>query len=213
MKLILSFFLFISFLSIGKGYTQNRLDSIFVKWNLSTFSSLERRIESGADSIQIIRYKNRLSVIATYLNIKNTRDVNGESIRYKFLKKLFQENEKLPLLKFYIIEANESGAKVLLRNFVFYVDSNNNAFIDFYSNVNQEWHLRGRCQVEDFFIDDKLNNYFAQPWKGINNDDVIVTRIENNTVKETEYFLYGTMSKASSIKRVLDCYKVENFIK
>jgi hypothetical protein len=51
---------------------------------------------------------------------------------------------------------------------------------------------------------------FAQ---GFNDDDVIVSKFENNTVKYSEYYLYGTLGTDSGIKDIMDTYAGKNFIK
>jgi len=206
--LVLSFFIGIRF-----SYAQGPIDSVFVTWNNRTIGSLERQIKSSSDSVVKSRYENRRSVIEEYWSIKDQMRVNVESIRYKFLKKILLQQKNKGVSKFYVIEANESGSKVILRNFVVYIDSLNNANIEFYININQEWQKQGKCILNNFHIEYELENSIAKLRKGVNNDDIIVTKFEDNHVQESEYFLYGTLSNASSIIRVLDCYKDENFIR
>lgn len=201
------------FIGIRYCYAQVSVDSVFVTWNNRTIGSLERQIKSSSDSVVKSRYENRLSVIVEYWSIRDQTSVNIESIRYKFLKKIFLQQKNKGGSKFYVIEANESGSKVILRNFVVYIDSLNNANIEFYINVNQEWQKQGKCIFNNFHIEYELKNSIAKFRKGINNDDIIVTKFEDNHVQESEYFLYGTLSNISSIKKVLDCYKDENFIR
>jgi hypothetical protein len=212
-KILLLVFLFFIFIGTSYNYAQGAIDSVFVNWNKATISSLERQIKSKTDSVQRSRYENRRSVITDYLNIENVAGVNTESIRYRFLKKIFQHLENRRVSKFYIIEANESGSKVLLRIFFVYIDSMNNANIEFYTNVNQAWQKRGSCQINNFYFEEGLKGYITQQWKGFNDDDIIVTKFDKNVVQESEYFLYGTFSNTSCIKKILDCYRKENFIK
>jgi len=62
----------------------------------------------------------------------------------------------------------------------------------------------GNCLINNFYIEKGLKSYITQLWKGFNDDDIIVTRFDNNMVQESEYFLYGTLSNTSSIKKVLE---------
>lgn len=47
---------------------------------------------------------------------------------------------------------------------------------------------------------------------GFNNDDVIISKFEKNTVKSSDYFLSGTLTAASGIKEGLATYNAKNFI-
>jgi len=49
--------------------------------------------------------------------------------------------------------------------------------------------------------------------KGFNYDDIVLTEFENGRIKESEYYLYSTLSAESKVKNVLDGYRKENFMK
>ena len=208
------YFVFMS-CSINKQitiYTQPPLDSIFISWNKSTLKSLNRQVKLATDSLQRTIYENRLLSIKEYWRIKNINDINNGSIRYKLLKTVFAELDDKKK-DFYIIEANESGSKILLRTFVLYKDSSSTIDIEFYDYFNEEWQKTGKFKKDNFYFKTDLKNYISQFNKGFNYDDIILTEFKNGHVKESEYYLYSTLSAESKIKNILDGYRKENFIK
>lgn len=209
--------LYFSFLSctVNKQvhtYTMPPLDSVFISWNKSTLESINRQMKTATDSLQKAIYKNRILSVKEYWNIKNIDDINNSSIRYKLLKTVFEEasNKKK---HFYIIEANELGSKVLLKTFVLYKDSTNAIDVDFYDFFNEEWQKAGKFKKDSFYLQTDLKSYISQFGKGFNYDDIILTEFKNGHIKESEYYLYSTLSVESEIKSILDGYLKENFIK
>ncbi len=193
-------------------YTQPPLDSVFISWNKSTLKSLNRQAKLATDSLQRTIYENRLLSVKEYWGVKNIDDINNGSIRYKFLKTVFAKLDDKKK-DFYIIEANESGSKVLLRTFVLYKDSTNMIDVEFYDFFNEEWQKKGEFKKDNFYLQPDLKNYISQFSKGFNYDDIILTEFKNGYVKESEYYLYSTLSAESKIKNILDGYRKENFIK
>jgi len=188
------------------------LDSIFVSWNKATLESLDRQIKATTDSLRKTFYNNRFLSTKEYWGIKNIYDLNTNSIRYKFLKALFVNlNDKTK--DFYVIEANESGSKVLLRNFILYKSSTNKALVEFYDFFNDDWQKKGKFQEDNFTLQTDLKNYLSQFGKGFNYDDIVITEFKNGYVQESEYYLYSTLSADSQIKKILDGCRKENFIK
>jgi hypothetical protein len=188
------------------------LDSIFVSWNKATLESLDRQIKATTDSLRKTFYNNRFLSTKEYWGIKNIYDLNTNSIRYKFLKALFVNlNDKIK--DFYVIEANESGSKVLLRNFIVYKSSTNKAVVEFYDFFNDDWQKKGKFQEDNFTLQTDLKNYLSQFGKGFNYDDIVITEFKNGYVQESEYYLYSTLSADSQIKKILDGCRKENFIK
>jgi hypothetical protein len=188
------------------------LDSIFVSWNKATLESLDRQIKATTDSLRKTFYNNRFLSTKEYWGIKNIYDLNTNSIRYKFLKALFVNlNDKTK--DFYVIEANESGSKVLLRNFIVYKSSTNKAVVEFYDFFNDDWQKKGKFQEDNFTLQTDLKNYLSQFGKGFNYDDIVITEFKNGYVQESEYYLYSTLSADSQIKKILDGCRKENFIK
>jgi hypothetical protein len=190
---------------------QSPLDSIFVSWNKFTFKSLKRQTQSTIDSVQKAMYENRLLSVKEYWNIKNIDDFNNTSIRYKLLKTVFVKSNKKK--DFYIIEANESGSKVLLRSIVLCISSASTVDADFYDFFNGEWKITRKLKGIDFYLQSDFKNYISRFGKGFNSDDIIITEFKNGRVQESEYYLYSTLSAESKIKNVLDGYRKENFIK
>ena len=210
-----SFLYFILFLFLiqesNQAWSQPALDSIFVHWNKSTIKSLNRQMISVNDSMQIFRYKNKSLAIKKYWNIASTNDVNQKSIRYEFLKTVFANNFEWKK-NFYVIEANESGSKILLRTFVLYLDSIDKAHVEFYDFFSGKWKKTGKFMMSDFHLQSKLMDYITHFGKGFNYDDIIITEFKNHQIKQSEYYLYSTLSKESKIENVLEGYQKKNFI-
>ncbi len=195
-----------------RTYSQPILDSVFINWNKSTLESLNRQIKMTTDSLQKDIYKNRVLSTKMYWGINDVGDVNSGSVRYKFLKTVFAKagNKKRDL---YIIEANESGSKILLRTFILYRDSTNAIYVEFYDFFNEEWQKRGGFKEDNLSLQTDLRNYLSRFGKGFNYDDVVITEFKNGHVQQSEYYLYSTLSSESKIKKILEGYKKENFIK
>ena len=213
--LSLKFVIYFLFLSCSinktnKAYPQSQFDSVFINWNKSTFESLNRQSRLATDSMQKALYVNRIVSVKEYLKIKSIDDLNVESIRYKFLETLFANRQQKD---FYIIEANESGSKVLLRSYVLNMTSNNTSDVEFYSFVNGEWNKTGKFKQDNFYRIGDLKQYISKFGKGFNYDDIVITKFENGNIKESEYYLYSTLSAESKIKSILDGYRKENFTK
>ena len=191
------------------NYKKPGIDSVFVDWNKTTFQSLERQLQRMPDSTQRAAYENRLSVIEGYLSIKNLEEVNNKSIRYEFLSKIFSDLKRKS--DFYIIEANNSGAKVLIRNFVVYLNSTRDVHVDMYLHGTKGWFKQAEVKNLDCAITDGFESNYVK--HGFNDDDIIVTKFEKNEVKYSEYFLDGTLSKSSGVKEILNTDNTKNFIK
>jgi hypothetical protein len=184
---------------------QSYKDSVFIRWNQITIHSLERQIKLTTDSTRKEAYRNRLSAIKGYLNIKKVEDVNIKSIRYKFLDTLFSgSNERKR--DFYIIESNSSGSVVSLKIFVVYLKSTTNkAEVVFYRYGNEKWNKKGETKISNWKTTFKLINDIVKYPSGFNENDVIVTKFENNVI-ESEYYLNGTLSISSGFKVIFDAY-------
>ncbi|HET6226375.1 MAG TPA: hypothetical protein VFF27_08860 [Bacteroidia bacterium] len=178
---------------------QSQTDSLFKNWNKATFFSLERQLESSTDTTKKSFYENRLLAFKAYLNINTLETINKNSIRYEFLTAFspFPKDSE-----FYIIESNESGQKVLLRNFVLY-PNRDVVKVEFYIK-NGKWKKNGAFEMKKFNLSGNLKNYLTQ--KGFNDDDIVITKFENGRIKESEYFLFGTLATSSGIKNILDNY-------
>jgi hypothetical protein len=202
----------ISYLSLGINYKQASIDAVFVAWNKATYLSLNRGRAETADNSQKQKYENRIENLKdTYVG-KEPGRIDTGSLRYGFLRKLFMDLGK-KRRNFYVIEADMSGAKVLSRDFVVYLDSPHEVKVDVYIYGRDGWFKQAEvkdlsCVVVDDFYRNRVK--FAQ---GFNDDDVIVSKFKNNRVKYSEYYLYGTLAAGSGIKEILDTYTSKNFIK
>jgi hypothetical protein len=165
--------------------------------------SLARQKNSVADTSRKASYANRIEFFPGYLGIESTDSINTNSLRYRFLKQL------LPNMKdstFYVVEANSTGAKIIIRNFVFYKDNVGNTEVQLYNYYDKTWHKRGKIKLQAFNLDHDLKKYILKNGKGFNYEDIIITRIERDKFSSisSEYFVDGTLSIDSGIKQVLD---------
>jgi len=189
--------LFCSMLKPNCRQGQSSIDSLFVNWNEKSLASLDRQITLSTDSVKTSAYKNRLLAIKAYLDVATSKTVNVNSIRYKFLRELIP-HQKSP--EFYVIEANESGQKILLQNFVVY-PTGSSAKVDYYINEGS-WRKSRSFDIQNFVLNENLKNFLTK--KGFNEDDVIISKFDNGEIKASEYFLYGTLSTSSGVKTILD---------
>jgi hypothetical protein len=210
--IIYLFFLPFSISQPNQVYAQVQLNSVFINWNKYTFESLNRQTQLAADSMQKSIYENRCLAVKKYWGIDDVADCNSKSIRYKFLKTILLKANDRKKKDFYVIEANESGSKVLLRSCVLFMDAYNIANVDFYDFYNGEWRRVGKFRKENFALLGLKNNR-VQFGKGFNYDDIVITEFKNGRIKESEYYLYSTLSAESKVNHILDGYRKENFIK
>ena len=199
----------INLLCLNNG--QSSVDSVFLSWNKATYASLTRQKGEARDSMLRAHYENRIENLKDIFVGKDSGKIDSGSLRYRFLRKLFTDLGKTKS-DFYIIEANNSGAKVLLRDFVVYFSSPNEVNVDVYIFGRDDWFKQAKVKNLNCTIVDGFERNHVKFAHGFNEDDVIVTRFEKNTVKYSEYFLYGTLSATSGIKEVLATYKTKNFI-
>lgn len=178
------------------------LDSLFVRWNKATTESLQRQIQLSTDTLNKNRYRNRLTALKAYIDVSDMRMTNVNSIRYQFLKELFQKN-KIKRSDFYVVEANESGVKVDLKCFVVNIDSQNTSKVEFYI-FTDKWKKLGEAKLLNNKIKNLKNCISVH---GFNYQDIIVTRFINSDVNESEYFLSRTLSPDCGIKNILDSFK------
>lgn len=100
-----------------------------------------------------------------------------------------------------------------MRSYVLCIGSTGIVDVEFYDFFNDRWQKTGKFTKDNFKLQGDLKMYISKFGKGFNNDDIVVTKFENGRVKESEYFLYGTLSSTSNIKELLNGYRKENFIK
>ena len=209
----LFFFISLFFLNISNCINaQTNLDSVFIDWNKATFQSLKQELVTPNGIKKKDLYENRFEAFKAYLEIDSIGSVNRKSIRYAFLNTLFSECncEKSDL---YIIEADEEGYMMTIRNFVVYLDSMHIPNVEFYTFIDGKWDLKGSGQINSFIDKNDLRDHVVDFGRGFNHDDVIITRFENAKAKESEYYLLYTLSGQSGFKAFIDSYRTISFIK
>ncbi len=183
---------FIIILSCGNSRTNPKylhIDSVFVAWNKSTLLSLSNHIISANDSAEKSLYQNRLLAFRSFINIgENVIDV--KSIRYQFLKKIALNEIGN---RFYIVEANNSGEVVELRN---YLINPSIGVVDVYNFTGNQW-VKSITEKMTIASYNSLQSYFVDFGSGINQDDVIITLFDDGNMYASEYYLYTTLSKSN----------------
>lgn len=172
------------------------IDSTFVAWNNLTYKSIIKNFNSSTDTIENELYGNRIESFKSFLNIKNIEEVNSNSIRYEFLKYIWNN---IIHQDFIIVEANKLQERVEIWNFVIYIKTGK---VEIFQYEDNEW------------VKKNLNNfniiYRPIKWervdfgKGINQDDTIISYFNLNGKIESEYFLFSTLSHIYPWESILD---------
>jgi hypothetical protein len=191
------------------GYGQSLNDSLVISWNKVTLASIKRQIADVTDTILKTQYENRLEVEEIHGARKDQMKIDFQSFRFEFVKYL--ANTKFNKDHFYVIEANSSGAKVMMRNYVVYLRSSGDVHVDVYIYGVRGWFKQAEVKRLSFNLIDGFEG--AHVRHGFNEDDIIVTKFENGVVKYSEYFLDGTLSKSSGIPAILNTDNTKNFLK
>lgn len=198
------FFAFFSCVNMGSNRYNNEnlnMDKIFINWNKATLLSLNSHINSSSQTTEKEIFKNRLLAFKAFIEIDKGTTINHKSIRYQFLNEIFL-NAKKKKKDFYVIEANRSGEAVELRNYLVYINSQNSIDVDIYNYVNGKWIKNMITEKLYLYFDSNLKGYATKFGLGFNQDDVIITQFNNNTVSASEYYLYSTFSDVGNIKKI-----------
>lgn len=193
------------FFSCSNSSNNNKMvsnDTAFINWNKSTLQSLAKQIESAKDSAEISLYENRVLAFKAFVDIDKPEDVNVNSVRYQFIQGVSESvsNQK----DFYIIEANRSGERVEIRNYVVYPSATGGkAEVNVYNFINRKWIKSSVSKEMDLPLSDSLTSYRTKFGLGFNQDDVIITHFVKNAVTTSEYYLYTTLSNASNVRGIL----------
>jgi hypothetical protein len=193
----------------GLSYRQSLNDSVVISWNKATLASIKRQIAEAKDSLVKTQYENRLEAEQIHDAGSDEMKINFHSLRFEFVK--FLANINFNKMDFYIIEANSSGAKVIMRNYVVYRRSTDDVHVDVYIFGIRGWFKQAEVKNLAFNLVDGFEG--AHVKHGFNEDDIIVTKFEDDTVKYSEYFLDGTLSKSSAIRVILNTDNTKNFVK
>jgi hypothetical protein len=182
------------------------LDPIFINWNKLTFSSLNKQFINAEDSVEKFMWQNRLSSFKSYLGIESEANLNDKSIRYKFLQTILL-NPNVTEQEFYVIEANESGSKILLRIFVLYKKTKHKLELIRYNFESQKWRRKKVFTIENQNFQLPLISHRIKFGNGFNYDDIVFTKFKKSRVVESEYFLYATLPKVSGINSIINYTK------
>lgn len=193
------------FLSCGNTPQQDHnntdVNAIFFDWNKSTLLTLTGHIQSSQDSTEKETYSNRLLAFKAFVEIRDYTDIKFNSIRHQFLRELLKSKHQNG--NFYIIEANRSGESVEILNYVVFLDDQNIDHTSVYTFANDMWVRGADIKITDLLVNKDLKSQLVNFGSGINQDDVIVTSFNKYKVMDSEYFLYGTLSNKSWIKKIL----------
>jgi hypothetical protein len=193
----------------GLSYGQSLNDSVVVSWNKATLASIKRQIAEVTDSLLKTQYENRLEAEKKHDAGGGEININFHSFRFEFVKYL--ANINFTGSDFYIIEANSSGAKVIMRNYVLYRRPAGGVDVDVYIYGIRGWFKQAEVRRLSFNLIDGFEGDHVK--HGFNEDDIIVTKFENRKVKYSEYFLDGTLSRASGIPVILNTDNIKYFVK
>lgn len=173
------------------------IDKTFSDWNQSTIKSIEKHILLTKNDVQNSLYVNRLIAFKTFNNINNLEHFNVNSIRYKFLERIKKDYSGVK--DFYILESNQSGEQIVIRNFVLRKTSEKKIKVEVYEFKNNLWkNSKSSFKVN---LNDNLEVNFIKFGTGFNQEDVIITKIKKNKVNYSEFYLFTTLS--SEWKQVL----------
>lgn len=173
------------------------IDKIFISWNTLTFNSINSqtiKIKESKETEYVKElYESRLKSFKASKEINNLNHINKESIRYKFLKKISEDN--LFNNNFYIIEADRSGEMIELINYLA-IPIENNQYQIFrynYNLKNKDWEkvLSKKIPKNEIGC---LSNCQLPIGDGNNHEDVIITHIVNKVVKFSTFYLTATCS-------------------
>jgi hypothetical protein len=187
-------------------FAQTNIDSVFIKWNKVTLQSLEQQNTPG-ETIEAKLYNNRIEVLKGYLEIDSITSINPNSMRYQFLT-ILHTKYKFENSVLFVLEANESGYMVTLRNLVVRIDSSHTANIEFYEFFDGRWHFTGDGKLNNFYIKNDRKDWKAIFGQGFNkNGDIIVTKFNNSKIDDCEYYLIATLSKKSGVENIINAYR------
>jgi hypothetical protein len=188
----------LTFFTCSSSHNMINKDTIFKTWNKATLQSLSKQGESTKDSVEMSLYENRILAFKAFVDINSAEDVNVNSIRYQFVQTIGEDNNQKD---FYIIEANRSGERVEIRNYIVYPKAANKAEVNVYNFIDRKWVKSSISKEINFPLTDSLASYRTKFGLGFNQDDVIITRVKDNTVTASEYYLYTTLTDIDNIKK------------
>ena len=175
------------------------IDTLFINWNKATIKSLDDQISQTKDTTQKTQLINRLSALKYYVDIKRIEEVNATSIRYQLLAEI--EKFNYGKSDFYVIESNRSGEKIDIISYVIYL--NNPDTLNIYNFIKNKWVRHSAFLGNNLNLDTNLKNYFTKFGLGFNQDDVIISLLNDRNVLSSEFFLFATLADIANIKKIL----------
>lgn len=183
------------------------IDSLLVSWNKATLRSLKDHIRMAPDKRAKEAYRIVDVGYGDYLGGENTT-VDHESMRYMFLQTL-HEHLKSTGDNVYIIEANESGERTMIYNYVLFRDTSEHIIniVRFNLQKDNKWHwdAAGKREVDN--LSEKWSRLDAAPLQGktsgVNNDIVIVTKISDGKIGYSNFYLDFTLPAGCPIDSIL----------
>lgn len=157
-------------------------------------------------------YKNRRDAGVADTKIDEIGKIDVTSTRYIFLRDIISQINASSY--FYIIEANQSGQRQLLRNYLVFIDSAGVVDVQvFIFMKNGQWKKQVDKKNISCAIDGDLGKNFVEGFRGSNEDGLIVTVFDSNKdAKYCEYFIYGSLSRSSGFNQIIKVYNTANFL-
>lgn len=175
---------------------ENITDRIFISWNITTSNSISLQEKStSSNEYQKLLYKNRLDAFKSQIGVTDFIELNKKSVRHKFLNQHLKEWGD----KFYIVESNKSGEKSSITSYIIIPISKDVSKIIRYKYQNGEWQKIEDSSVNSYFKFDR-QDYTTKFGDGENDNDVIVTYIENRNIISSDFFLISTMRNIEFLK-------------
>lgn len=181
--------------------SQKRIDILFQMWNKKTFESLERQKDESNDSISRNSYRNSLLAFKNFQGIKSENEINSRATRYEFLKEVINSNKE----NYFIIESDLNSYTYILRTFVVYFDSTQKMIVNLYLHKKSGWYKAETCVKDTGIVFDEDLVKYHLPSKGGNDNHIIVTRVQNGSIVQVEYFMPFKLSQHFPTEIIFSC--------
>lgn len=182
---------------INKKNTVN-IDSLFIRWNKATFSSIERneKLKSNTEQQRILLLNREISYKAFY-EIDDLNQINKKSVRYLFLKAI--SNNLLEDDATYVIEENKHGEAIEIENYIIELKKYNYFNITKYSYTNGMWSI---IKMESANNPQKVIDSIGSFTNNHNDDDVIISKFTDGKLQYSDFYLIGMLSKNYLINKI-----------
>ena len=201
-----SFILFITILSCSCSSNSAdvkaspEVERIFIQWNKLTLLSIDKKHDTQKDLKLKSYYQNRKEAFKAFLGFDTSKPIDTSSTRLTFLKKYIGSFTDKDI---WIIEANVSGERIYIQNYVVIFKALDNVEVYKYQwEKDTKWILSDSTKQLSFKYEADIAKLVTEFGKGFNNDDVIITHIYNGNIQSSEYFLFATL-KDNGLKSLL----------